>query len=197
MKEERMLIDRAKQGDEAAFASLVEQYQDRVYRLALRMCGNSHDAEEAAQEAFVAAWRGLPAFRGESRFSSWLYQLASNAAIDLLRREKRHRGNVPIEEEILPLSEDTPQQNAENTELHRSLQKALMALTPEHREIFLLRQVQQLSYEEIGGMLGLESGTVKSRLNRAQKQLRQNLLQQGNILPCPSVKGSEEGQKNV
>ena len=197
MKEERTLIDRARQGDETAFASLVEQYQDRVYRLALRICGNSHDAEEAAQEAFVAAWRGLPAFRGESRFSSWLYQLTSNAAIDLLRREKRHRGNVPIEEEILPLSGDTPQQNAENAELRRSLQTALMTLTPEHREIFLLRQMQQLSYEEIGGMLGLESGTVKSRLNRAKKQLRQILLQQGNILPFPSVKGSEEGQKNV
>ena len=197
MKEERTLIDRARQGDETAFASLVERYQDRVYRLALRICGNSHDAEEAAQEAFVAAWRGLPAFRGESRFSSWLYQLTSNAAIDLLRREKRHRGNVPIEEEILPLSGDSPQQNAENAELRRSLQTALMTLTPEHREIFLLRQMQQLSYEEIGGMLGLESGTVKSRLNRAQKQLRQNLLQQGNILPFPSVKGNEEGQKNV
>ena len=197
MKEERTLVDRARQGDETAFASLVEQYQDRVYRLALRMCGNSHDAEEAAQEAFVAAWRGLPAFRGESRFSSWLYQLTSNAAIDLLRREKRHRGNVPIEEEILPLSEDIPQQSAENAELRRSLQTALMALTPEHREIFLLRQMQQMSYEEIGGILGLESGTVKSRLNRAKKQLRQILLQQGNILQFPSVKGSEEGQKNV
>ena len=197
MKEERTLIDRARQGDETAFASLVERYQDRVYRLALRICGNSHDAEEAAQEAFVAAWRGLPAFRGESRFSSWLYQLTSNAAIDLLRREKRHRGNVPIEEEILPLSGDTPQQNAENAELRRSLQTALMALTPEHREIFLLRQMQQLSYEEIGGMLGLESGTVKSRLNRAKKQLREILLQQGNILPFPSVKGNEEGQSDV
>ena len=197
MKEERTLVDRARQGDETAFASLVEQYQDRVYRLALRMCGNSHDAEEAAQEAFVAAWRGLPAFRGESRFSSWLYQLTSNAAIDLLRREKRHRGNVPIEEEILPLSEDIPQQSAENAELRRSLQTALMALTPEHREIFLLRQMQQMSYEEIGGILGLESGTVKSRLNRAKKQLPQILLQQGNILQFPSVKGSEEGQKNV
>lgn len=197
MNEERTLVDRAKQGDEEAFASLVEQYQDRVYRLALRMCGSGHDAEEAAQEAFVAAWRGLPAFRGESRFSSWLYQLTSNASIDLLRREKRHRTNVPIEEQILPLSEDTPQQNAENAELRRNLQNALMALTPEHREIFLLRQMQQLSYEEIGEMLGLESGTVKSRLNRAKKQLRQNLLQQGNILPFPSVKGNEEGQKNV
>ena len=197
MKEEQSLVTRARRGDETAFALLVEQYQDRVYRLALRMCGNSHDAEEAAQEAFLAAWRGLPAFRGESRFSSWLYQLTSNAAIDLLRREKRHRGNVPIDEQILPLSEDTPQLSAENAEMRERLQKALMTLSPEHREIFLLRQMQQLSYEEIGEMLNLESGTVKSRLNRAKKQLRQNLLQQGNILPFPSVKGNEEGQSDV
>ena len=197
MTDENILAARAKNGDTEAFEELVLLYQNKVYRLALRMCGNSHDAEEAAQEAFLAAWRGLPSFRGESRFSTWLYQLTSHAALDLLRREKRHSGTVPIEDQVSLAAEGTPQQDAENEELRESLQKALMALTPEHRQIFLLRQMQQMSYEEIGGMLGLEIGTVKSRLNRAKKQLRQILLQQGNLLPFPSVKEVKRREQDV
>ena len=158
------------------------------------MCGNTHDAEEVAQEAFVAAWRGLPSFRGESKFSSWLYQLTTNAAIDFLRREKRHRAATPIEDEPEPATPDTPQQALEESEVRRALQQALDSLTPEHREIFLLRQMRQLSYEEIGRLLGLEAGTVKSRLSRAKKQLRQILTQKGNLFASSSVirNGEEE-----
>jgi len=194
MMDELRAIARAKKGDAEAFAFLVETYETSVYRLALRMCGNSHDAEEVAQEAFVAAWKGLPSFRGESKFSSWLYQLTSNAAIDFLRREKRHRGATPIEDEVELAAPGTPQQAAEEAELRQALQQALAQLTPEHRQIFLLRQMQQMSYEEIGRLLGLESGTVKSRLSRAKKQLRQILVQKGNLFASSSVleKGEEE-----
>lgn len=192
--DELRAIARAKKGDAEAFAFLVETYETSVYRLALRMCGNSHDAEEVAQEAFVAAWKGLPSFRGESKFSSWLYQLTTNAAIDFLRREKRHRAAVPIEDEPEPATPDTPQQAVEADEVRRALQQALDALTPEHRQIFLLRQMRQLSYEEIGRLLGLEAGTVKSRLSRAKKQLRENLTQKGNLFAPTSVldRGEEE-----
>lgn len=192
--DELRAVARAKQGDADAFAQLVQTYETSVYRLALRMCGNAHDAEEVAQEAFVAAWKGLPAFRGESKFSSWLYQLTTNAAINFLRKEKRHRAAVPLEDETELVAEETPQQAAEAAELQQALQQALDALTPEHRQIFLLRQMRQLSYEEIGRLLGLEIGTVKSRLNRAKKQLRQFLLQQGNFFPSSSViqKGEED-----
>ena len=196
MMEELAIVQRAKAGDAAAFEELVNRYQNNVYRLALRMCGNAHDAEEVAQEAFVAAWRGLPSFRGESKFSSWLYQLTSNAAVDFLRREKRHRNTTPVEEQLELAADRTPQQDAETSEMRENLQKALLALTPEHRQIFLLRQMEQLSYEEIGQLLQLESGTVKSRLNRAKKQLRQILLRQGNIFESSSVKQSgEEGDR--
>ena len=196
MMEELAIVQRAKAGDVAAFEELVNRYQNNVYRLALRMCGNAHDAEEVAQEAFVAAWRGLPTFRGESKFSSWLYQLTSNAAVDFLRREKRHRNTTPVEEQLELAADGTPQQDAETSEMRENLQKALLALTPEHRQIFLLRQMEQLSYEEIGQLLQLESGTVKSRLNRAKKQLRQILLRQGNIFESFSVKESgEEGDR--
>ena len=194
MMDELRTVARAKQGDADAFALLVQTYETSVYRLALRMCGNAHDAEEVAQEAFMAAWKGLPSFRGESKFSSWLYQLTTNEAINFLRKEKRHRAATPLEDEIEPATGDTAHQAAETKELRQALQQALEALTAEHRQIFLLRQMRQLSYEEIGQLLGLESGTVKSRLNRAKKQLRQNLLQQGNFFPSSSViqKGEED-----
>ena len=194
MMDELRAVAQAKKGDADAFAFLVETYETSVYRLALRMCGNAHDAEEVAQEAFVAAWKGLPAFRGESKFSSWLYQLTTNAAIDFLRREKRHRAVTPIDDEPEPAAPDTPQQVLEEEEVSRALQQALDALSPEHREIFLLRQMRQLSYEEIGRLLGLEPGTVKSRLSRAKKQLRQILTQKGNLFASSSVirNGEEE-----
>ena len=194
MMDELRAIARAKKGDAEAFEFLVATYETSVYRLALRMCGNTHDAEEVAQEAFVAAWKGLPAFRGESKFSSWLYQLTTNAAIDFLRREKRHRGATPIEDEVDLAAPGTPQQAAEESEVRQALQQALDSLTPEHREIFLLRQMRQLSYEEIGRLLGLEAGTVKSRLSRAKKQLRQILTEKGNLFAPPSVleRGEEE-----
>ena len=193
MMDELRAIAQAKKGDADAFAFLVETYETSVYRLALRMCGNAHDAEEVAQEAFVAAWKGLPAFRGESKFSSWLYQLTTNAAIDFLRREKRYRAAVPMEDEPEPATPDTPQQAMEESEVRQALQQALDTLTPEHREIFLLRQMRQLSYEEIGRLLGLESGTVKSRLSRAKKQLREILTQKGNLFaPSSVIKSGEE-----
>ena len=196
MMDELRAIAQAKKGDADAFAFLVETYETSVYRLALRMCGNAHDAEEVAQEAFVAAWKGMPAFRGESKFSSWLYQLTTNAAIDFLRREKRHRATTPIEDEVDLAAPGTPQQAAEAAEVRQALQQALDTLTPEHREIFLLRQMRQLSYEEIGRLLGLEAGTVKSRLSRAKKQLREILTKKGNLFAPSSVleKGEEEDQ---
>ena len=196
MMDELRAIAQAKKGDADAFAFLVETYETSVYRLALRMCGNAHDAEEVAQEAFVAAWKGMPTFRGESKFSSWLYQLTTNAAIDFLRREKRHRGTTSIEDEVDLSTPDTPQQAAEAAEVRQALQQALDALTPEHREIFLLRQMRQLSYEEIGRLLGLEAGTVKSRLSRAKKQLREILAQKGNLFAPSSVLKEERRKIN-
>lgn len=95
---EQQWIARARHGDADAFEQLVVAYEGPVYRLALRMCGSAEDAREVTQDAFLAAWRGLPAFRGDSRFSSWLYRLTTNAAIDFLRREKHHLGNLPLEE---------------------------------------------------------------------------------------------------
>lgn len=194
MTDERELIRRAKKGDADAFRLLVEEYQTAVYRLALRMCGES-GAEDAAQEAFVAAWRGLPRFRGECRFSTWLYRLTTNAAIDYLRREQKQRTDGDLDD--LPLADDSPspQEQAERSETQQRVRKALAALSEEHRQILLLRYMQELDYGEIAQALHISVGTVKSRINRAKARLRELLAQEGNLFPTDSVKETERREQ--
>lgn len=99
--DERELIARLQKRDEAAFEELIRQYEKKVYTLCFRMCGNSEDAEEAAQDAFLALWRGIDRFRQESSLSTWIYRLATNACIDTLRRRKKQSGSVSLDDEEL------------------------------------------------------------------------------------------------
>lgn len=194
MTDERELIRRAKKGDSDAFRLLVETYQTAVYRLALRMCGES-GAEDAAQEAFVAAWRGLPRFRGECRFSTWLYRLTTNAAIDYLRREQKQRTDGDVDDLSLADDSPSPQEQAERSETQQRVRKALAALSDEHRQILLLRYMQELDYGEIAQALHISEGTVKSRINRAKARLRELLAQEGNLFPASSVKETERREQ--
>lgn len=196
MMDEDKIVQRARRGDAAAFEQLVTAYRDRVYRLALRLCGNGADADEAAQEAFLAAWRGLPNFRGESRFSTWLYQLATHAAIDLMRREKRHAAG-DIDEVDAPDSAPSPHQQAERNEQRQAVREAVLALPPEQRQVIVLRFMEELSYEEIGAALHLPVGTVKSRLNRAKAALREILSQKGNLFGGETVIHTEKHGEEV
>ena len=197
-KREQQLVSAARQGDMAAFESLVHLYEKRVFALTLRMCGNREDAAEAAQEAFLAAWQGLAFFRGDSSFSTWLYRLASNACVDLLRRESRHRtaaGPSLDDEELnleVPDAMPSPQDEAERRELREEIERGLAALSPEHREVLVLREIHQLSYDEIAETLDLDVGTVKSRISRGRKQLRNFLLKSGNFSPPSPSKGTEK-----
>lgn len=192
----------AAKGDIDAFETLLGLYQNKVYGLALRMCGSEEDAWDVAQEAFLAAWRALPGFRGESGFSTWLYRLTANAAIDCLRREKKRRGELSIEGGELPLSlpdaGPSPQEATEGGELRAAVNAALARLTDQHRTVLILRELQELSYEEIAGALGLDLGTVKSRISRARKALRKILLEDGNLsgyLPSKDTEQSERGAR--
>ena len=186
MNEER-LLEKARQGDQEAFGALVALYEKKVYALTLRMCKNPDDAAEAAQEAFLAAWQGLKFFRGEASFSTWLYRLASNACVDLLRKEQRRTAaagpSLNDEETYMDVADSSPgpQELAERTELREQIEEGLRSLTPEHREVLILRELHQLSYEEIAQTLQLDSGTVKSRISRGRKSLRNFLLQSGNF----------------
>lgn len=192
---EQELVARAKSGDTDAFAQLVEENQNRIYSLALRMVGNPEDAADLAQEAFLSAWRGLEHFQGEAAFSTWLYRLTSNACIDFLRREKRKRaaGSVLSLDDTeegatldLPDYDADPHRQLERGEVRRAIADGLAGLSPEHRRVLALREISGLSYAEIADLLGLEEGTVKSRISRARLALRKKLVESGNFSPHPS-----------
>lgn len=188
------LVSRVKQGDQDAFAQLVEANQNKIYTLALRMTGNPEDAADLAQEAFLRAWRSLPSFQGESSFSTWLYRLTSNLCIDFLRREKRRSTvaavSLDAEEDAAPMEVPdhrfTPEGELERKELRTAVGQALLKLSDEHRQVLVLRELDGLSYTEIAQRLELEEGTVKSRIARARLSLRNILLSDGNFSPPPS-----------
>ncbi len=192
---EQELIARARAGDHEAFAQLVALHQNRVYSLALRMVRHPEDAADLAQEAFLSAWKGLSRFHGDAAFSTWLYRLTSNACIDFLRREKRRKNagtllSLDSEEEggtlDLPDHSADPQSLLEQSEVRLLIADGLSALSEGHRQVLTLREISGLSYAEIGQILGLEEGTVKSRISRARLALRKKLVETGNFSPRSS-----------
>ena len=189
----------AAKGDIDAFETLLGLYQNKVYGLALRMCGSEEDAWDVAQEAFLAAWKGLPRFRGEAGFSTWLYRLTSNAAIDHLRRVKRQRGEVSLDGggPGLDAVDDapSPQAQAEETELREAVAEGLSMLSEDHRQALLLRELRGLSYEEIASELRVDLGTVKSRISRARGSLRKILVKNGNLSGYLPSKPTEIAKK--
>lgn len=192
---EKELIARLQARDEAAFEELIRQYEKKVYSLCARMCGNAEDAEEAAQDAFLALWRGIDRFRQESSLSTWIYRLASNACIDLMRRKKKGAGSVSLDDEELFVDAvdpaPQPHEEAEWRETQRLLQEGLLSLPAEYRSILLLREIEGLSYSEISAALDLELGTVKSRISRGRTLLRNFLSVNGNFFENAASKVTE------
>lgn len=194
--DDRLLVQRAAQGDADAFAELVNLHQRMVYGLALRKLGNPHDAEEVAQTAFLNAWRGLKSFKGDSSFATWLYRLTSNACIDHLRQNGKRAEDRSLEDENLPpLPDHTPgpEEQALQRERQEALRKAIDQLPSEQRTILLLREMDGLMYEEIAQLLHLELGTVKSRLARARLALRDRLANEGNFFEDRPSKHTGKG----
>ncbi|WP_317348676.1 sigma-70 family RNA polymerase sigma factor [Pusillibacter faecalis] len=198
MNEEQRWIAAARNGDQESFEKLVRLYEKRVFSLTSRMCRNSADAEEAAQEAFLAAWQALPAFRGDASFATWLYRLVSNACVDILRREGRHQamaGPSLDDEESSPEPPDkspSPHALAERAELRRQIEAGLAALPPEYRQVLILREIHQCTYDEIAQICSIDLGTVKSRINRGRKRLRKILLESGNFSAAGASKKTEK-----
>ena len=178
------LVQRFKAGDREAFSVLARRHQNRVFGLCLRMLGNSHEAEEVAQDVFLSLYRALGRFRGDAKLSTWIYRVTLNHCKnhELYRRRRGHGRHEPLEG---TRDDGPPRQLAAggpgtDASLHRSeagelLQDALAQLDEDHRRIVLLRDVEDLSYEEIGNLLDIPRGTVKSRLHRARAELARRL----------------------
>lgn len=185
---DKALVARFKAGDEAAFEEMVSRYWDRIYAMVLQLLRNSQDAEEVTQDAFIRAHRGLENFRGDSSFSTWLYQIATNLARNRYWywwRRKRDK-SISFDQtvggesdttlaEIFPADIETPQDVAVTNEFQERVSAAMELLNDKHREVLVLRNIKSLSYEEIAVELGISIGTVKSRIARARESLRDRL----------------------
>ena len=193
---EDIWLRKARDGDQAAFGCLVRAYEKRVFALTRRLCADPSDAEEAAQDAFLAVWQGLPNFRGEASFSTWLYRLTANACADILRRRQRRSGqDEPLDQaETLPARGPGPQEAAERKELRSAIEAGLRQLPEDYRTALILREIQQLSYEEIAAATGAELGTVKSRISRGRGLLRKFLTEAGNLSDFPASNRIDSGK---
>jgi RNA polymerase sigma-70 factor, ECF subfamily len=182
------LVTRFKSGDAAAFDQMVERYWSRIYSMVNQLLRNPQDAEEVTQDAFIRAHRGLGNFRGDSSFSTWLYQIATNLARNRYwywwrrRRDKSVSFDAPIGGEsdmtladVIPAEVETPDDITVTQEFVSSIGKGMEKLGRKHREILILRNVKNLSYEEIAAILGISIGTVKSRIARARESLRSKM----------------------
>ena len=201
-EQEAAIVRKVLGGDANAFETLVLEYEKNVYNIALRMTGNSEDAADMTQEAFIKAYNSLQAFRGDSKFSVWLYRIVSNVCLDFLRSKNR-RPTVSLsvedddgEDAQLDVADESqsPELLLDRKLTRESVRRGLDSLPPDYRQILLLREIQGLSYDEIAQALGLEVGTVKSRIFRARKRLCNFLIDDGNISDFSSsgkMKGGE------
>lgn len=161
----------AQRGDRAAFGELVRRHQDRIYRHLVRLTGSREEALELAQETFIRAWQALPGWRPQAQLRTWLFRIASNAAMDLLRRRKLVEFRELDAQFDAVSGEAGPEARLESRQSIAELEKALARIPPDQREAVLLREVEGLSYAEIGAVTGANEGTVKSRLARARGAL--------------------------
>jgi RNA polymerase sigma-70 factor (ECF subfamily) len=173
---ERALVARATQGSAEAFEELIRLHTGPVYRMLVRVVGNPADAEDVVQETFVKAWRALPGFRGEARFSTWLYRIAMNEGNRRLARAAQ-RSTLPIEDVLLEVPDlgEGPAALAEAAELEAYLERCIAELPAHYRAAVVLRDVEDLTNEEAADVLGLDLRNFKSRLHRGRMAVRRRL----------------------
>jgi RNA polymerase sigma-70 factor (ECF subfamily) len=173
--DDNRLIAACRSGKTEAFGVLVSRYQDRLYPTVFRLTGCAEDALDLLQEAFLRAYQKLDHFNGESSFYTWIYRIAVNLALSDLRKHRpAASGGFPIDPPDCRAGED-PAASLERIERDEQIQQALSALAPDHRTIVVMKEFDDLRYEEIGAMLGIPVGTVRSRLHRARCELRERL----------------------
>jgi RNA polymerase sigma-70 factor, ECF subfamily len=194
--EEEVIIKNAQKGDIEAFEEIVELYQKMVYGLSYKMLGNPDDASEASQEVFIRVYRSISKFKFDSKFSTWIYRITSNLCLDIIRKQKNevlyfeknietddgeitrdiHDKSISVEDTVL---------RTEKTQLVR---KAILQLSPDYRNVIILRDIEGESYTRISELLDLPEGTVKSRINRGRQELKNIILETSELFSDSSVK---------
>ncbi len=180
---EQRIIQRAKNGDRDAFAELVDLYKDKIYHVSYRMLGNRQEAEDVAQETFLRVYANLDSYDPKYKFSTWIYRIASNLSIDVIRKRKK---NLSIDAEItgadgvdwhdrLADTSKGPEEEVLTDELQEEVQGAIMGLSPKYRVVMLLRYIENLSLQEISEVVQLPVSTIKTRIHRGREALRKKL----------------------
>lgn len=185
--EDLILVEKVRAGDMTAFRELFDKYEKRIYVICFGIVRQREDALDMVQETFIKTYKSLSYFRHEANFYTWLYRIASNSCLDFLRKKKRARNPEPLAEElgtdpetgdregVVLKSTDNPRETVLRKELAARIDAAIQSLPPDHRAVVLLREVEKLSYEEIAKTLGIQTGTVMSRLFYARKKLAEKL----------------------
>jgi RNA polymerase sigma-70 factor (ECF subfamily) len=179
---DEILVKKVQQGDLAAFSILIERYQERLYSMALRILGSPEDAKDVTQEIFIRAYRALHKFRGEAAFSTWLYRLATNLCLDMVRARKREGGRSVSFEGTESLPEKVadsalgPEELTIERDTRQRVRRAIAELPENYRVVLVLHHYQGLSYREIARVLGVPINTVATYIARAKQKLRDTLL---------------------
>ncbi len=188
IRAERRLIRRLKDRDERAFTELIELHGDRVFNVCFRLLGSREEAEDMAQEVFINAFKYIDSFAGDSKLSTWLYIIASNVSKNRIKRlvVRHDRSKAEFDEQIgrnaaaaavtAPSQPKRPDEHAMGQELEKIMQQAISELDEDHRILIVLRDIEELSYEEIAAITELAEGTIKSRLHRARLALRKMMM---------------------
>ena len=180
------LVKRCQAGQTEAFDELVTRYRTRVFAMIYNMVHNEQDAWDLAQESFIKAWKSIKRFRGRSSFYTWIYRIVMNVTIDWLRKKQVKGAGMEFDDALqlkeidpasrtVPKADPLPHERMERTEIRAKIDKAIAQLSPEHRAVILMREIEEMQYHEIAETLGCSIGTVMSRLFYARKKL-QNLL---------------------
>lgn len=174
------LVRKAQADDDRAFGELVSRYESKVFSLALKMLRNPEDAEDVLQDTFLRAYRGIKSFQGTSTFSTWIYRITANSALMRLRKKQLPTVSIEDQEENeTPVSvvdwTPGPVEQLLNSELRKVMEEAIEGLPPEFRQVFILRDVEELSNADVAEILDLSVAAVKSRLHRARLKVRNRL----------------------
>ena len=183
-QDDTQLVQASQQGDQNAFAFLVQRYQHRIFALNLFMLQDDEEASEITQETFVAAWQGLPSFRGKVCFPTWLYRISYHCCLRQLERHKRERtlqAVIQVQEEVN--KEKQAEDMLEMRDRQAIVREQLERLPTTYRMVLILRHLQDLTYEEIADILTMSVGTIKSHLFRARHLLKEHLLAQNSCVP--------------